>query len=90
MAGEPVLPATDPRTRGVVDVWWKYLKSPDCERLFRLPDERANRAAEETGVRARMLGALESETARYPARAVADEDLDPETIEALEALGYVR
>ena len=27
---------------------------------------------------------------RYPAGGVAPEDLDPETIEALEALGYVQ
>ena len=90
VVGEPVAPATDPRTRGVVDRMWKYLWTPDSEQLFRLPDERLNRATEEADLRARLLKALEAEMLRYPAGGVAPEDQDPETLEALEALGYVQ
>jgi arylsulfatase A-like enzyme len=90
VAGEPVAPVTDPRTRGVVDRLWKYLWAPDSEHLFRLPDERLNRATEEANLRARLLEALENETLRCPAGGGAPEDQDPETLEALEALGYVQ
>jgi arylsulfatase A-like enzyme len=90
VGGEPVAPVTDPRTRGIVDRLWKYLWTPDSEQLFRLPDERLDRAAAETEVRARLFEALEAEMSRYPVRGVAQEDQDPETLEALEALGYVR
>jgi arylsulfatase A-like enzyme len=90
VVGEPVAPATDPRTRGVVDQLWKYLWTPDTEQLFRLPDERRNRAAEEVERGARMFEVLEAETLRYPAGGIAPEDQDPETLEALEALGYVQ
>jgi arylsulfatase len=81
VAGEPVFPATDPRTRGVVDLMWKYLRGPDSEQLFRLPDEQSDRVAVEAEIRARM---------RFPAGSMAEEDRDPETLEALEALGYVQ
>jgi arylsulfatase A-like enzyme len=87
--GDPIAPETDPRTRGVVELEWKYLQSPDAEQLYRLPDERSNRLAAEDAVRLRMLQILEEIAARYPARGSAPEDLDPETLEALEALGYV-
>ena len=90
VVGEPVAPATDPRTRGVVDQLWKYLWTPESEQLFRLPDEQLNRATEETDIRARLIEALEAETLRYPAGGIAPEDQDPETLEALEALGYVQ
>jgi hypothetical protein len=90
VAGEPVAPATDPRTRGIVDRLWKYLWAPDSDQLFRLPDEQLNRAAEETDIRTRMLEALEAEMLRFPAGGAAPEDQDPETLEALEALGYVQ
>lgn len=90
VVGEAVMPATDPRTRGVVDLMWKYLRAPDSERLFWLPDERVNRAATETEMRGRLSQALEAEMQRYPAGESAREDLDPETLEALEALGYVQ
>jgi arylsulfatase A-like enzyme len=90
VAGEPVFPATDPRTRGVVDLMWKYLRGPDSEQLFRLPDEQSDRVAVEAEIRARMIEALEVETLRFPAGSMAEEDRDPETLEALEALGYVQ
>jgi arylsulfatase A-like enzyme len=90
VVGDPVAPATDPRTRGVVDQMWKYLWTPDSEQLFRLPDESLNRATQNDDTRARLLEALEAELLRYPAGGVAPEDLDPETLEALEALGYVQ
>ena len=90
VAGEPVAPATDPRTRGIVNRLWKYLWAPDSDQLFRLPDEQLNRASEEADLRARLIEALEAETLRYPAGGVAPEDQDPETLEALEALGYVQ
>ena len=90
VAGDPVAPATDPRTRGVVDLRWKFLRTPDTEHLFRLPDERVNRISTETDARDRMSRALETEMRRYPPESIAEEDLDPETLEALEALGYVR
>jgi hypothetical protein len=69
---------------------WKYLWTPDSEQLFRLPDESLNRATQNDDTRARLLEALEVELLRYPAGGVAPEDLDPETLEALEALGYVQ
>jgi arylsulfatase A-like enzyme len=90
VVGEPVAPATDPRTRGIVDRFWKFLWTPDSEQLFRLPDERLNRATEEADLRARLLEALEAEMLRYPAGGVAPDDQDAETLEALEALGYVQ
>jgi arylsulfatase A-like enzyme len=90
VVGDPVAPATDPRTRGVVDRLWKFLWTPDSEQLFRLPDERLNRATQDDTTRARLLEALEAELLRYPAGGVAPEDQDPETLEALEALGYVQ
>jgi arylsulfatase A-like enzyme len=90
VVGEPVLPATDPRTRGIVDLMWKFLRAPDSEQLFQLPDERSNRAATEPETRDRMIQALETEMLRFPAGASAQEDRDPETLEALEALGYVQ
>jgi arylsulfatase A-like enzyme len=90
VVGEPVAPVTDPRTRGVVDLMWKYLWTPDSEKLFRLPDEQLNRATEEADLSADLRKALEAEMLRYPAGGDAPEDLDPETIEALEALGYVQ
>jgi arylsulfatase A-like enzyme len=89
VAGNPVSPRTDPRTRGVVDLMWKYLRTTDSERLFRLPDERTNRTATDSEARHRMSRALEGETLRYPAGDIAPENRDPETLEALEALGYV-
>jgi arylsulfatase A-like enzyme len=90
VVGETVAPATDPRTRGIVDRLWKYLWTPDSEQLFRLPNERLNRAAEEADLSARLFEALESEMLRYPAGGIAPDDQDPETLEALEALGYVQ
>jgi len=90
VVGEPVAPVTDPRTRGIVDQLWKYLWTPDSVQLFRLPDERLNRATEEAELSARLLEALEAETLRFPAGGAAPEDQDPETLEALEALGYVQ
>jgi hypothetical protein len=90
VVGDPVAPATDPRTRGIVDRLWKYLWTPDSEQLFRLPDERLNKATSEPDVRARLLDTLEAELLRYPAGSVAPEDQDQETLEALEALGYVQ
>lgn len=89
VAGEPVAPETDPLTRGVVDRRWKYLRSPDAEHLYRLPDEHSNRFATEEVVSDRMRGALEELAAKHPPRGSAPEDLDPETRKALEALGYV-
>jgi arylsulfatase A-like enzyme len=90
VVGDPVAPATDPRTRGIVDRVWKFLWTPDSEQLFRLPDERLNRATMDDDTRARLFEALEAELLRYPAGGVAPEDQDPETLEALEALGYVQ
>jgi len=90
VVGKPIAPVTDPRTRGVVDRLWKYLWTPDSEQLYRLPDERLNRAAEEANLRARLLEALEIEMQLYPTGGIAPEDQDPETLEALEALGYVQ
>jgi len=90
VVGEPVAAATDPQTRGIVDRLWKYLWTPDSEQLFRLPDERLNRATEDADLRARLIEAFEAEMLRYPLGGVAPEDRDPETLEALEALGYVQ
>ena len=90
VAGNPVSPRTDPLTRGVVDRRWKFLRTPDAERLFRLPDERTNRIAIDTRARDRMSRALEAEMLRYPAGDIAAEIRDPETLEALEALGYLQ
>jgi arylsulfatase A-like enzyme len=90
VAGEPVAPAIDLLTRGMVDTSWKYLWSPDSEQLFFLPDEEHNLAASEKKRRDQMSQALEHETRRYPTVEAAFEDMNPATIEALEALGYVQ
>jgi hypothetical protein len=90
VAGEPVLPATDPRTRGIIDLAWKFLWTPDSEKLYRLPDERSNRITVETETGDHMRTALAAEMSRYPGGDAAREDRDPETLEALEALGYIQ
>jgi arylsulfatase A-like enzyme len=90
VAGEPVIPALDQSTRGVVNRIWKYLWAPDSEHLFKLPDERSNRVDADATTRTRMLEALKAESLKYPAAGAAEEDMDPETLEALEALGYVQ
>jgi arylsulfatase A-like enzyme len=89
VVGDPIAPETDPRTRGVVDLRWKYIQSPNSELLFRLPVEDVNRLAEETAIRDRLQRILTEIVAMYPPRGIASEDRDPETLEALEALGYV-
>jgi arylsulfatase A-like enzyme len=89
VVGDPIAPETDPRTRGVVELRWKYLRSPSAEFLFRLPPETVNHLAEETAIRERLQRTLEQIAAMYPSRDVASEDRDPETLEALEALGYI-
>lgn len=90
VAGDPVAPETDPRTRGVVDLIWKYLWTPDSEQLFQLPDERLDRVQTDSNTRDRLQRLLGEITARYPATTDAPLDQDPETLEALEALGYVQ
>ena len=89
VVGDPIAPETDPRTRGVVDLRWKYLRSPDAEHLYRLPDESSNRLSAEEVIRLRLRHVLEEIMAKYPSTGSAPEDFDPETLEALEALGYV-
>jgi hypothetical protein len=89
VAGEPVAPETDPHTRGVVDLEWKYLRSPNSELLLRLPDEDSDRLAAEDAVRQRMRKLLEQIRSKHPPKNRAPEDFDQETLEALEALGYV-
>jgi arylsulfatase len=90
VAQEPVAERTDPRTRGLVSRWWKYLGAPGSEQLFRLPDEFRNLAETDPETLREMLKALESEQGRYPAGAPAPESEDAATLEMLEALGYVQ
>lgn len=90
VAQEPVAERTDPRTRGVVSRWWKYLGTPDSEQLFRLPDEIQNLAEFDPETLEEMLKALEAEKNRYPPGAPAPESEDAATLEMLEALGYVQ
>jgi arylsulfatase len=90
VAQEPVAERTDPRTRGVVSRWWKYLGTPDSEQLFRLPDEIQNLAETDLETLEEMLKALEAEESRYPPGATAPESEDAATLEMLEALGYVQ
>jgi len=90
VAREPVAERTDPRTRGLVSRWWKYLGAPGSEQLFRLPDETWNLANTEPATLKELLIALEAEQSLYPAGAPALEADDAETLEMLEALGYVQ
>lgn len=90
VAREPVAERTDPRTRGLVGQWWKYLGAPDSEQLFRLPDETRNLAETDPKTRVELLRALEAEQRQYPAGAPAPESDDAATLEMLEALGYVQ
>ncbi len=90
VAQQPVAERTDPRTRGVVSRWWKYLGTPDSEQLFRLPDEIQNLAVTDPDTLDEMLKALEAEESRYPPGAPAPESEDAATLEMLEALGYVQ
>jgi len=90
VAQEQVAERTDPRTRGLVGRWWKYLGAPGSEQLFRLPDEIRNRAMTDPETRKSLLRALEAEQSLYPAGAPAPESEDAATLEMLEALGYVQ
>jgi arylsulfatase A-like enzyme len=90
VAGRPVAGLTDPSTRGLVGRVWKYLQAPDSEQLFRLPDEVRNFSATDDETRRRLRDALEEELGRFPARAPAPEADDEETLEMLEALGYIQ
>jgi choline-sulfatase len=90
VAQEPVAERTDPRTRGVVNQWWKYLDAPDSKLLFRLPDEIRNLADNDPATLKELLQALEAEQSLYPAGAPALESDDAATLEMLEALGYVQ
>jgi hypothetical protein len=90
VAQEPVAERTDPRTRGLVSRWWKYLGAPGSERLFRLPNETENRADTDPETLEGLLRALEAEQNRYPAGKPASESEDAATLEMLEALGYVQ
>jgi choline-sulfatase len=90
VAQEPVAERTDPRTRGLVSQFWKYLGAPGSEQLFRLPDEARNLADADPETRKELLRSLEAEQGRYPAGAPAPESEDAATLEMLEALGYVQ
>jgi arylsulfatase A-like enzyme len=90
VAGEPVAGLTDPRTRGLVGHVWKYLRAPGSEQLFRLPDEVRNLSVADEETRRRLRNTLEMEQGRFPARAPAPEADDEETLEMLEALGYIQ
>ena len=90
VAKEPVAERTDPRTRGLVSRWWKYLGAPSSELLFRLPNEIQNRADTDAETLKELFKALETEQSRYPAGAPAPESEDAATLEMLEALGYVQ
>ena len=90
VAQEPVAERTDPRTRGLVSRWWKYLGAPGSEQLFRLPDEARNLADTDSDTLEEMLKGIEAEQGRYPAGAPASESEDAATLEMLEALGYVQ
>ena len=73
MFGKPVADPTDPRTRGVVGHVWKYLRAPDSDQLFRLPDEVQNFSATDEETLRRLRNALDAEQDRFPARAPAAE-----------------
>ena len=90
VAQEPVAERTDPRTRGLVSRWWKYLGAPGSEQLFRLPDEIRNLALTDPEKRKGLLRVLQAEQSLYPAGAPAPESEDAATLEMLEALGYVQ
>ena len=90
VAQEPVAERTDPRTRGLVSRWWKYIGAPGSEQLFRLPDEIRNRTDSDPETLKGLLKALETEQSRYPAGDPASEAEDAATLEMLEALGYVQ
>jgi arylsulfatase A-like enzyme len=90
VAQQPVAERTDPRTRGVVSRWWKYLGTPDSEELFHLPDEVRNRADTDPEMRKELLRVLKAEQNHYPSGAPAPESEDAATLEMLEALGYVQ
>jgi choline-sulfatase len=90
VAQEPVAERTDPRTRGLVSRWWKYLGAPGSEQLFRLPDETRNLADLDPQTLQQLLAAIEAEQSLYPAGKLASEAEDAATLEMLEALGYVQ
>jgi arylsulfatase A-like enzyme len=90
VARKPVAERTDPRTRGLVSRWWKYLGAPGSEQLFRLPDEIRNLAESDPETLQEMLETLAAEQDRFPAGAPASESDDAATLEMLEALGYVQ
>jgi arylsulfatase A-like enzyme len=90
VAQEPVAERTDPRTRGLVSRWWKYLGAPGSERLFRLPDESRNLADIDAETLQQLATAMKAEQTLYPAGKPAPESEDAATLEMLEALGYVQ
>ncbi len=91
VAQEPVAERTDPRTRGVVSRWWKYLGTPDSEQLFRLPDEIRNLAEHDPEtLRKTVPGPRGRAEPFIPPEPQHSESEDAATLEMLEALGYVQ
>lgn len=74
---------------------WKYIESPELGlvELYDLdsdPDELVDLSSERPEVRESMAQLLRGWTAGTEARAVAPEELTPEKLEALRALGYIQ
>lgn len=91
VAGDPTLdPDPEVRQVGLVTREWKLLRSPEGEALYRLPEEDANLLPRRPEAAAELTTLLDRALARHPLNLAAPETVDPELVESLKALGYVR
>ncbi|MCP4037731.1 MAG: sulfatase [bacterium] len=93
IAGESVVPfVSGEPTLGIVRGAWKYLRRPDVEELYAsgpLLGPEQNVALREREARREMRAALDRALERHPPASIAAEEINPELLKSLRALGYV-
>jgi hypothetical protein len=69
---------------------WKWIRGPGPAELYRLAEDPLETTPVAGAPPRALVDELEAFPARYPARASAEVELDPATLEHLRALGYVQ
>jgi len=94
VAGEPLRPIVDDdHATGVRAARWKYLASARTEELYDLradPTESVNLASKQPAVAAQWRERLRRWEAANPIRLIRSDQVDPDTLETLRSLGYIR